>query len=381
MSRRLCILEVYFRAIEGALEQLRHLFRRDASRVGTRAGVADGVCRNRVQFLKELVFLHAEFLNRLWNVHGTVEGFNLFNQRVYLRLFGSAAKTDPSRDVGIPSHRLRLVRVVLDDVRQVNGVRAAVRDVAGREGGSRLVRHGVHDAEQRVRERLAGQTLCVMHLLPRVQILIVGRRQVIKHHLDGLDGQRVRERAVQGGNVCLDGVRQSVHAGIGNLLDGKALYQCRVDDGHVRRDFKVGQRILDALGVVRDDGKCRHFRRRAGRGRDGAEAGLRPQFREIERRAQILERRLGILVERPHGLGRVNRGTAANGHDPIRLEICHGLCALHDRLYRRIRLDTLEKRDFHAGFLQVTFRLVQKAALPHGATARYDDGLLTWKVL
>ena len=64
MSRRLCILEVYFRAIEGALEQLRHLFRRDASRVGTRAGVADGVCRNRVQFLKELVFLHAEFLNR-----------------------------------------------------------------------------------------------------------------------------------------------------------------------------------------------------------------------------------------------------------------------------------------------------------------------------
>ena len=200
----------------------------------------------------------------------------------------------------------------------MDDVRAVIR-----KRGAGLVRHGVHDAQQRVGERHAGQALGVVHAVAGGHIAVVGLgTRSFMDHLDGVQSQRIGEVAVRGGDIRLDGVGHRVHASVGDQLLGHSLGQIRIDDRHVRRDFKIGDRVLDALGIIRDDGERRHFGRRAGGGRRWRRsAALRAQLRQAEDLAHILKRAIRILVFDPHGLGRVDRRAAAHGDDPVRLEL------------------------------------------------------------
>jgi hypothetical protein len=105
---------------------------------------------------------------------------------------------------------------------------------------------------------------------------------------------------------------------------------------------------------------------------------MRPgaQHREIERDAESLKRDLWVFIERPHGLRRVDRGAAAHGDDPIRLECAHRLRALYDGLDGRIGLNAFKHRNFHARFLQVVDHPVKKAEALHRASADHDECLL-----
>ena len=135
-----------------------------------------------------------------------------------------------------------------------------------------------------------------------------------------------------------------------------------------------------SLPIVSDHDR-RHFRGRAGGGGDGAELGLGPQGGEVEGNAQLLKGGVRILVERPHGLGRVNGGTAANGNDPVRLEFLHGLGALHHRFHRGVRLYAFKQGHFHARRLQVGFYLVQETEPLHGAAAYHYERLFAFEIL
>ena len=235
------------------------------------------------------------------------------------------------------------------------------------------MRHRMHDAEQRVGEGHAGQALRVVHTVARFHIAVVGLDQQLVDHLNRIQRERVGIIAVERGNICLDGVRHRVHTRVGRQLLRHRLREVGIDDGHVRRDVEIGQRILDALLVVGDDRERGDLRRRARGGRDGAELRLRAQRREIERRAERVERRVGIFVEGPHRLRSVNRRTAADGDDPIGLELAHRLGALHNRFHGGIRLHALEQTNLKAGFLQIGLHPVQKTELLHAAAADDDD--------
>ena len=251
-----------------------------------------------------------------------------------------------------------------------------MHDVAAGIGSAGLVRHGVHDAEQRIGERHAGKALGIVHPVAGFHVAVVGRHEVAADHLDGMQRERIGIIAMERGNIRFDRVGHGIHAGVCGELLGHGLRKRGIHDGHVWRDVEVSQRVLDALCIVRDDGECGHLGRRAGSGRDGAEVRLGAQRREVERDAEILEGGLRIFVERPHGLRRIDRGTAADGNDPVRLELAHCRRALHDRFDGRIGLNAFKHRDFHARFLQVVDDLVQEAETLHGAAADHDDRLL-----
>ena len=274
-----------------------------------------------------------------------------------------------------------VLRVEGDDLRQIHRVGRAVDDVRAVIGERRagLVRHGVHDAQQRVGERHAGQALRVVHAVAGSHVAVVARHEILHNHLDGVNRQRIGEVAVRGGDIRLDGVGHRVHAGVRNQLLGHGLRQLRIDDGHVRRDFKIGNRVFDALGIIGDDGERRHLGRRAGGGGNGAEMCFAAQLRQAEDLAHVLKRALRVFVFDPHGLRRVDRGAAAHGDNPIRLEPGHRGRALHHGLHGRVRLDALVKLDLHARFLQILLGLVEEAEALHRAAADANHRALAFK--
>ena len=166
-----------------------------------------------------------------------------------------------------------------------------------------------------------------------------------------------------------------VHTGVGNQLLGHGLSQIGVNDGHVRGDLEVCDGVLNTLLVVGDDGEGGHLGSSAGGGGNGAEVSLAAQRRNAEHLAHLLKGDLGVLVLDPHSLGRVDGRTAAHGDDPVGLKLQHSLSTAHNGLYGRIGFDALEQLHFHAGFLQVFHRTVQKAEALHGAAADTDHCL------
>ena len=126
------------------------------------------------------------------------------------------------------------------------------------------VRHGVHDAEQARGEGDAGDALGVVHVLTGLLVASVGLGQPLDDLAHGVEGVGVGVGGAGGGDVSLDGVGQGVHAGVRAELGGHGVGELGVNDGDVGRDLEVGDRELDALGVVGDDREGRDLGGRAG---------------------------------------------------------------------------------------------------------------------
>ena len=188
-----------------------------------------------------------------------------------------------------------------------------------------------------------------------------------------MDGQRIGVVAVCGGDIGLDRVGHRIHTGVRDELLGHCLSQLGVDDGNVRGDLEVGDRVFDALLIIRDDGECSDLGGRAGGRGDGAEMRLLAQLGDAEHLAHILKGAVRIFVLDPHCLGSVDGRAAADGDDPIRLIVDHDLRAAHHGVNGGIRLDAVKNLDFHPGFLQVSLGSVQEAEALHGAAAHADD--------
>ena len=155
-------------------------------------------------------------------------------------------------------------------------------------------------------------------------------------------------------------------------MAGHGLGQGGVDDGHVGGDVEVGQGVLDALGVVGDDGEGGDLGGGAGGGGDGAEPGLLAQLGEAEGGDQILEGGVGVLIEGPHCLGRVDGGAAAHGDDPVGLELPHDGRAVEHGLHRGVGLHVLNETGLDAGLLQIGQGFVHEAEPLHGAAAQHQ---------
>ena len=212
-----------------------------------------------------------------------------------------------------------------------------------------------------------------MHCRTSFHISVVRLLQVVVNHLDCMQCQRISIIAVQGGYICLNRMCHSVHTSMCNQLFRHSFCQFRIYNGNVRRDIKVSQRILNTLVIVRNYRKCSYFCRSTRCRRNCTKFCLCPQCREAKRCNDFFKCSIRILIEYPHCLCSVNRRATTHGNDPIRLEFPHCFCTLHYGFYRRIRFNAFKQLHFHAGFFQISHRLVQKAKPLHGTTANNYD--------
>ena len=90
---------------------------------------------------------------------------------------------------------------------------------------------------------------CALCMLSRAcHIAVVGRDQVASWIISmAWMRQRVGEIAVGGGNIRLDRMGHSIHTGVRNQLLRHGLGKVRVNDGDIRGDLEVSDRVLDAL--------------------------------------------------------------------------------------------------------------------------------------
>ena len=287
------------------------------------------------------------------NVQVVIHAAQVFDQQRDLLIVIAAAQMHLVGDDTVACLGGGVLGVEGDDLGQVHGIGSTVDDVSAviSKGGAGLVGHAVDDAQQRVGEGHAGQTLCVVHGIALCHIAVVAADEIRLNHLNGMQGQRVGKVAVGGGDIRLNRMGHGVHTGVGDQLFGHGVGQLGVNDGDIGGDLKVRDGILDALVIVGDDREGRHLGRSAGGGGDGAEVCLAAQRRDAEHLAHLLKGDLGVLILDPHRFGCINGGAAADRYDPVGLKLQHCLGTLHDGGDGGIGLDALKQLDLHAGFL------------------------------
>ena len=165
---------------------------------------------------------------------------------------------------------------------------------------------------------------------------------------------------------------QGIHTGISHLFWRKTLYQIGVYKCDIRSDVKISQRIFYAGSVICDNRECSYLCCSSGSSSDSSKFCFLAQFRETERCDQILESNIRIFIKCPHCFCGIDRRTATEGNDPVRLEFLHLLSAFYNGLYRRIRLYAFKCMHFHSGFLQVSLNFLQKSLSFH-RTAAYNE--------
>ena len=220
-----------------------------------------------------------------------------------------------------------------------------------------------------------------MHVLASKLVSRVGDGQPLGDLADAMQGVGISEHAGGRRDVGLEAVGQRIHARMRTELGGHAVGELGVHDGDVGRDLEVGYRVLDTPLIVGDDREGRDLGRGAGGRGNGAEVRLGAQLGEAEDLAHVLEGGLGVLVLDPHGLGRVDWATAADGDDPVGTKLGHEGGTSHDGLDGRVALNALEEPDLKACGLEVGLDLLQKAATTHRAAARDNDCPGTLEVL
>ena len=108
---------------------------------------------------------------------------------------------------------------------------------------------------------------------------------------------------------------------------------------------------------------------------------LLTQLGEAERLDDVIEGLLRILVEDPHGLSGIDGRAAADGDNPVGLELAHGLGALR----MTVSMDGSDSTPSNSltsmpASLRSASTSCKEPAAAHRAAARNDDGLLALEV-
>ena len=323
-------------------------------------------------FLREIqLFRYAVVFERKRDVHLLIQLLDRFLIGNHQLRLCPAGKPQHASEVCVAREARFLIE--LDHIRHKDRIRAAVGDVEDRAD---LVGQRVRDAQKPIGESHAGQTLGDMHLVASCRVAMVRLHDAVKNIGHRLLRQRIGEAIGKFGNIRLCGVGQRVHAGVGCQSLRHSKRNIEIQDCQIRRQIEIRQWILDAGGVIGDDRERRHLRRRAGRGRDGHKDRLLTQRRQRERLLDIIKSQRRIFIENPHSLRCIDRRTATDSHDHIRLKLLHQLRALLHFLDGRIRRNAVHDIGLKPCIMEHLLRLRQEPAAPHRAPAGADESLL-----
>ena len=195
--------------------------------------------------------------------------------------------------------------------------------------GGQAVCHGVDNAQAHVGETHAGDVLAQSHALAAFGGVFHSAPQGFGDDFNGLQVEHVRELPGALGDVALDGVGQSVHAGGGGEALGHGGHHVGVNNGHHGDVVGVHADELAVLLHVGDDVVDGDLRGGAGGGghSDDGQAGVLGVGGALQG-AHVGE--LGVGDDDADGLGGIHGGAAANGDDVIGLG---GLGSLHAVLH------------------------------------------------
>ena len=239
--------------------------------------------------------------------------------------------------------------VVADDVAQEQGVGHAMRYM---ELCSQLVGHGVADSQKGVGECHACDGRGVVHLLPGLLVITVaiGLRQVLEDHACSLEAQSVGVVGGHAGGKGLQGMGQDIQTAACRQALGLAHGQFTVDDGHARGEGIVGDGPLHTGFFIGDDGKRSDLAAGSAGGGDADKLCLLSHvgegvdaFLDIhEPEGEAFELHLRMLIEQPHDLCCIHRGSSAQADEHIGLEGVDELHPLGDRCQGRVGFDLVE---------------------------------------
>ena len=169
------LLKIHCQIVIASLQQLFHFFLRGDTRIGTGAGIGNGVLCDLGQALQEHVLRHkallggvgvrAVVLDAVGDVQRIVHAAQILDEQLDLLVVVGTAQLHLVGDDTIALLGLGVLGVEGDDLGQIHGVGSTMDDVCAvvGKGGTSLVCHGVDDAQQRIGECHTGQALCVVH--------------------------------------------------------------------------------------------------------------------------------------------------------------------------------------------------------------------------
>ena len=66
------------------------------------------------------------------------------------------------------------------------------------------MRHGMNNAEKRIGKGHSSKTLCIVHFISGLLVLVIRIHQIVSNHFNGMQRQRIRVVAICGRNIGLN---------------------------------------------------------------------------------------------------------------------------------------------------------------------------------
>ena len=260
----------------------------------------------------------------------------------------------------------------------------AVRDMVE---CAELMSHRVAHTEECVCKRHTCHCCGIRHLLSCDRIVgavVVRSREILEDHLDRTKTDTVSVIGRHDRSVCLKNVSYRVDT----RSSRQSLWRChviiRINDRHIREQFVISKRILNARTFICDDCKRSYLRACARRCRYRNEVRLLAHLRECvdplsdidKTHRHIEEVCLGVLVKHPHDLSCVHSRTAAERDNNIGLEDLHLLRTLHSACKRRIGSNVGEYGIFYAHLVKFIGDRLCVAVCKEEAVGNNESSLL-----
>ena len=275
-----------------------------------------------------------------------------------------------------------VIRVIADNVADQQGVGQTVRNM---ELGAQFVRHRVTHAEEGVSERDTGDSRGTVYALTGNRVLgtfVIGSRQVLFQQFQRLQRLAVRELRSQYGNVSFQGVSHRIQTTERTQRFRHIHHQVGIDNGHIRGQRVVCQRVFLTGRVIGHHGERRNFRTGTGSGSDRHHLGFDAHFRELvdtftdihKAQRQFFEVGFRMFVHDPHDFRRIHRGTAAQGDDHVWFKGVRQVGTFTYDGQRRVSFNfeedfRLNTRSFQYGSDLIGIAVVEQEAVSHDQRA------------
>ena len=197
-----------------------------------------------------------------------------------------------------------------------------------------------------------------------------GPLQVGSDESDALQGVDVDRRMRELVGVCLDAMRQCVHARVRRHLGGYGPRQLGVNVCHVGDEERRDDALLQMVALVQEDGVGRHL---AARACCGGQTGEPQALPTDEARAEAVFHLLVAVDESSHEFRHVEHASAADAYHAVGAELSGHLENPLEVVDGRLRHDVLKHLNGDAGGLQLVQRAFDERA--DGRCREHEEAL------